>query len=126
LIKRLRAVDEQRFVVVRSHLQTIWMERMQTLIAHGSGPAFLLWFAPRAPMNDAQSDDTGPQFITRQMIEGLRSYVDDVVEVVTPIGETDGLVFHPLDAPAVAEIMGIQAHCDAAKALRIPILHCAS
>ena len=126
LMKRLMATDMRRFALVRAHLQSTWVERMVSLVSLGTGPVFLLWFAPSSPKDDLSSDEIGPQFVTRHMIEILRNHVDDVIEVVEPAGDVSGLVFPPLDAPAAAGAMGVQAHIAVSKALGTPIMHCLS
>ena len=126
LIQRLQAVDPGRFLVVRQHLQNTWVERMQTLVAQASGPVFLLWFAARSPETAATDEGQGPHFVSRTMLEGLRPYVDDVIEAVAPARKTAGMMFPPLEALAAMDCMGVEAHQTAAEALRVPILHCAA
>lgn len=120
LVTRLRAIDPDRFVVVGKHLQKTWMQRMKLLIGRASGSVVLLWMAPRAP--DDPDTTTDPLFVTRPMLEHLRGYVDDIVEVEGETGQTDGMFFAPLDALAAAGMMGVSVHQAAAEALRIPLL----
>ena len=56
------------------------------------------------------------------MIEGLRPYVSNIIEVVAERGRLDGMQFAPLDALAAQEMLGIAAHEAAAKALRRPLI----
>lgn len=125
LIQMLQAVDAERFEVVREHLQETWIERMQTLVAQTTGPVLLLWFAAVQPDEVHHDTTQGPLFVTRPMLEALRPYVDDVIEVVSPSNDADGMMFPPLEALAVKDCMGVAAHRAAAEALRVPVLHCA-
>ncbi len=56
------------------------------------------------------------------MIEGLRPYVSEIIEVVAERRTTDGMRFAPLDAVAAEGMLGIAAHEAAAKALRRPLI----
>jgi hypothetical protein len=125
LITRLRAIDEQRFIVVRDELCKTWVRRMKALVAQCTGPTFLLWLAARAP----QETSTGihpsnhPAFVTRAMVEALRPQVSDIIEVVAKRGDTNGMQFAPLESLAAQDMLGVDAHEAAAKALRTPLLH---
>lgn len=123
LIARLRAVDEARFALVRKCLQTTWVTRMRALIDGAAGKVFLLWFASRSPAGegDGTHPSNEPVFITATMIDDLRDYVEDVIEVVAQRGETDGMSFAPLDSLAALDSLGLAAHGAAAKALRKPL-----
>lgn len=123
LIARLRAVDEARFALVRTCLQATWVTRMRALIDGVSGKTFLLWFASCSPASKDNGPSTAqdPMFVNAQMIDALRNYVDEVIEVVAPRGEIDGMSFAPLDTLAAHDSLGIMAHQMAARALRKPL-----
>lgn len=125
LIARLHAVDNERLILVRDHLTKTWVRRMQTLVGQAKGPVFLLWLASRAPQAASMGicPSSHPAFVTRKMIEALRPYVADIIEVVGERGTTDGMQFAPLDTLAAEEMLGIKAHEAAAKALRAPLIH---
>jgi hypothetical protein len=120
LISRLCAVDSDRFELVRKQLAATWTRCLKALVGRANGPVILLWLASRAP----QDASTGihPAFVTRKMIEGLRAYVSDIVEVVAERGTTGGMQFAPLDSLAAEEMLGKAAHEAAAKALRRPLI----
>ncbi|MCF2871851.1 DUF6473 family protein [Octadecabacter sp. G9-8] len=119
LIARLRAVDEDRFALVRDQLEQTWVRRMKALIGQANGPVVLLWLAPSAPRKVAQGGE--PAFVTRGMLNQLRPYVADIVEVIAEPGCTDGMLFAPLEELTAREAMGPDAHIAAAKALRTPL-----
>ena len=120
LISRLRAADEDRFVAVREELEQTWIARMKSLIGQVSGPVLLLWLAKRSP-EDLETD-ADPAFVTREMIEHLRDYVTDIVEVNVGEDGTEEMCFAPLDALTARAALGGQAHAAAAKAIRAPLL----
>ncbi|MGJ8610110.1 MAG: DUF6473 family protein [Octadecabacter sp.] len=123
LIARLRAIDEDRFVVVRRHLQKTWVRRIKTLVEQTTGPVFLLWLASRAPQDAGKGvNPSSPIFVTRDMIEAVRPHVSDVIEVVAQRGDTTGMQFAPLETLAAADMLGVAAHVKAAKALRGPLI----
>lgn len=125
LISRLRAVDEERFKLVRQALEATWVRRMKSLVGLATGPVLLLWFGSRAPEDEGETLNPAhhPVFVTRPMIETLRPYVADVVEVVRDRGILDGMHFAPLEALAAQDMLGVSAHKAAAKALRGPLLY---
>lgn len=130
LIARLRAVDEARFALVRTALQSAWVCRMVQLVENVPGPVLLLWFAERTPNSDGGSivGQGGnpchePVFVTRQMVEALRDYVDDIIEVIAVRGELDGLSYAPLDTLAARDALGLAAHQAAAQALRASVMY---
>ncbi|AKS44802.1 hypothetical protein SAMN05444287_2284 [Octadecabacter temperatus] len=124
LITRLRAIDDQRFIIVRGQLCKTWVHRMKALVAKCTGPTFLLWFATRAPQDPSVGihPSNHPAFVTRPMVEALRPYVSDIIEVIAKRGELRGMVFPPLEALAAQDMLGVEAHEAAAKALRAPLL----
>ena len=124
LIARLCAVDGDRFELVRKQLAVMWTLRMKSLVGQANGPVILLWFASRAPQNASTGirPASHPAFVSRKMIEGLRPYVSNIIEVVVERGRLDGMQFAPLDALAAQEMLGIAAHEAAAKALRRPLI----
>ena len=107
LISRLCSVDSDRFELVRKQLAATWTRCLKALVGRANGPAILLWLASRAP----QDASTGihpachPAFVTRKMIEGLRPYVRDIVEVVAERGTTGGMQFAPLVSLAAEEML---------------------
>lgn len=122
LLSRLERIDPDRFDTVRSHLQRVWVMRMAGLVAASRGPVFLLWFGPNGIGTEDGATGQRP-FVTADMIESLRPMVEDIIEVVAPMGDTNGMVFAPLDQLAAQSMMGVDAHRSVAKALRYPLTH---
>ena len=121
LISRLRAVDEVRFGQVQSQLEATWVQRMKALVGPVKGPVFLLWLAPHSPR--AVADDNAPALVTRDMLDALRPYVADIIEVCVPSGKTEGMCFAPLEALTAGDAFGSNAHFACAKALCAPLRH---
>ena len=124
LLERLRSTDGERFAEVRRALESTWHRRMKTLIAKSAGRVLLLWLAPRQPDDPGSPDAhpaTDPIFVRRSMLEALRPFVSDIIEVSAAPGDTAGMCFPPLEALAAREMLGVEAHKAAAKALREPI-----
>jgi hypothetical protein len=120
LIARLRAVDEDRFTLVRAQLQTTWLRRMITLIGQSTGSVVLLWMGAHAPQHVAHTGE--PAFITRGMLNQLRPYVADQIEVRVEVGQIEGMNFAPLEELSAREAIGPEAHIAVAKALRAPLM----
>ena len=123
LLTNLVTLSPERFEMVRQELQQAWIARMKLLLSQISGKIILLWFAPRSPEQDEKMQEFGadPMFVTRDMIDAVRSAVTDVVEVVASpealARGTDGMVFAQMEAPAADHIMGPGAHEEAAAVL---------
>ena len=125
LIARLRATDEDRFAIVRDHLQLTWVRRIKTLVGQVTGPVLLLWLASRAPQDESEgvNPSSHPTFVTREMLEAVRPFVADIIEVIAERGDTTGMHFAPLETLAAADMLGVAAHVESAKALRGPLIH---
>lgn len=122
LLAELKARAPDRYPMLVDELQSAWVARMQNLLAKLKAPVTLLWLGENGPDDDMEA--TGrPQFITRAMIDTLREKTADYVEVIYDPGplRTEGMVFNPLEALAAGELMGIDAHHHAARALIAPL-----
>jgi len=127
LLTTLQTLSEERFSIVRDELKEAWIARMKLLLEKIEGKTILLWFADRTPDEAQISDGLGrePLFVDRRMIEAIRPYVTDVVEVV-PSAEalaqgTEGMIFSSMEEPAARELMGPAAHEEVAQALVEPL-----
>lgn len=128
MLRGLRDVSQERFEMLRAELKEAWSARMQMLLAKLSGPVVLLWFADHTV--GAYDEDSAmghdPLFIDREMIEGLRPQVAAVVEVTASAAAlsegTFGMIYTPMEAPAASEMMGPQAHQEAADAVSAALL----
>lgn len=127
LLTTLQTISEERFSIVRDELKEAWIARMKLLTEKIEGKTVLLWFADRAPEDASSIDGLGrdPVFVDRRMIEEIRPYVTEVVEVVASPSAlaqgTKGMLFSPMEEPAAQELMGTAAHEEAARALLEPL-----
>ncbi len=126
MLNHLIQISPDRFETVRMELQEAWVARMRLMLGQMRGKTILLWFAAHAPGNQggiADSHDIGPDplFVTREMIDELREFATDVVEVVASkeavTAGTDGMIFGELEEPAAKEMLGPLAHAEAASAI---------
>lgn len=122
LLKHLHKISPERFEMVVDELQTAWQARMRSFLSRIPGRVVLLWFAAHRPEDQRLFQTGDPFLVSRDMIEGLRDMVTDIVEVV-PSPEalaagTDGMVFSQAEVPAAREMMGPASHEEAATALK--------
>jgi hypothetical protein len=122
MLGRLLTLSPERFQNVVDELRAAWVGRMHGMLRGISGKTVLLWFADHAPEDElAPDDERDPWFVTREMIEQLRSEVTEVVEIVASetalaLG-TEGMVFSQMETPAATNLMGPAAHQEAAEAV---------
>jgi len=127
MLRRLQGVSPDRFDLVREELRTVWVERMDKLLAGDGPPVVALWFAARRPSLGCDGADLAqdPAFVTRRMLEAVRTKAAQVVEVTASATAlktgTSGMVFSSVEAPAANELLGPAAHAEAAVAL-VPAL----
>jgi hypothetical protein len=122
LLNTLRGSSEERFETLRKELADAWFARMRGFARELSGRVVLLWMSDRRPEHLADlSSESGPLFITRDMIEALRPEVLDIVEVVSPRpygpAETKGMVFPEMERPIAERLPGPAMHQLTAEAL---------
>lgn len=122
MLGRLEAISTERFKTVTDELRMAWVARMKHLLTQIRGQVVLLWFADHAvPIEATGMHGRDPLFVTRDMIEALRPRVQDVVEVVVSdhaaAAGMQGMVFSDFEACAAAELLGPEAHHEAALAL---------
>lgn len=126
MLNHLLTISPERFEAVKLELQEAWVARMRLILGQMRGNTVLLWFAAYAP--DGPDDLTtmsgigpDPLFVTRGMIDAVRDFATDVVEVVASdaavAAGTRGMVYGELEEPAAREMLGPVAHAEAAKAL---------
>lgn len=120
LIARLRALGEDRFAAVRTHLEKTWVRRMKELVGQVNGPVVLLWVKAQTS-TDGQLD---PAFVDEAMMDQMRPYVAHVVCVDAQTGDTDMMRFASLEEPAARDVMTVAGHLAVAKALRAPLQSC--
>ena len=127
LLSRLKEVDADRFVMVEQELKDAWVARMKTLVSHIESPVVLLWLADHSPdeVTSSTLEGSDPLFVDREMLQEVRPYAVEIVEVVVSPQEVDqgfaGLVFSEMEGPAAHGMLGTLAHEKAAAAL-VPVL----
>lgn len=93
--------------IVIGEVRANWTKEMLQLLSLIKVPKILLWFSERSP--DAlprtfatyrEAAGKFPHFITRQMIDDIRDYADDYVEVVSNRGMPNRLTNRFTGAPA--------------------------
>ena len=123
MLNMLYQVSDARFAVVRGELQEAWSARMKLLMRRMRGEVILLWFADCAPgeetdceLNPVECSD--PLFVTRSMLDDVRQYASQYVEVVVSAAAleagTQGMVFSEMEATAANKMMGPKAHREVA------------
>lgn len=123
LLTHLQHVAPDRFATLRRELQTIWVSRMRLLIKKIDRQVLLLWFSKRRPGEESGAPDLAldPAFITRQMIQSIRSSMAECLEVCASSGAQEagltGMVYSPVEENAASELLGPKAHEEAALAL---------
>lgn len=126
MLQRLHHISPERFQTVVDELQAAWSARMALLLDQISGNTVLLWVAAHKPPETALDIDAEPAFVTRRMIDELRSLVTEYVEVTASIearaAGTEGMVFAPMEKAAAATMMGPLLHREVADAL-VPVLN---
>ena len=123
LLSTLQTLSPERFQVVEDELKAAWVARMKVLLGKIEGKTVLLWFAERTPEEKSVQGELGsdPLFVDRNMIEAIRPFVTEVVEI-TPSQQAksagiEGMLFPEMEQPAAQELMGPAAHEDAAQGL---------
>ncbi|TYB80070.1 DUF6473 family protein [Maritimibacter fusiformis] len=127
LLSALRAADADRFQVVEHELKEAWVARMKALMSRIDSKVVLLWLAGHRPEDctTCSDQDRDPLYVDRAMLEAVKPYAAQVVEVV--VGPQDvaagreGMIYSDLEAPAAEEMLGVQAHQAATEALA-PVL----
>ena len=122
MLHRLYTLSPGRFDTVVVELQQAWLARMRMLLGKIEGKVVLLWFADHAPDDTFPPDqEKDPWFVTREMIEELRSMPAELVEVTASPSScalgTEGMVFSPMETPIAQQLLGPAAHQEAAAAL---------
>jgi len=126
MLNTLRALSEERFVMVVEEVKSAWVARMQELIGQVRGRVVLVWFAdhlPKAP--DDHSMERDPLFVDRDMLRALEPGVADYVEYAATDAVkaqgVEGLIYSDFDAPAAVGVMGPLAHTELAQRMA-PVL----
>lgn len=104
MLHRLYTLSPGRFDTVVVELQQACLARMRMLLGKIEGKVVLLWFVGHAPDDTFPPDqEKDPWFVTREMIEELRSMPAERVKVTASPSScalgTKGMVFSPMETP---------------------------
>ena len=122
LLQTLQQVSTRRFDEVADELRATWVIRMRALVERVRVPVVLLWMADHPPPGSSKADLTSePGLVDMAMLSVLREVCASYVEVRLPgapaTGLVDGMVFAPLERPAVEGLPGPADHARVAAAL---------
>lgn len=125
LINKLMRRSPKLFQAVLDELQEAWVARMRLLLGQIKGKSLLMWFAPIAPITEAQMREelprTDPVFVTREMLDKVAPHADGMVEIVASAQAVRsglyGMVFNDAERRAASKVLGPLAHEEAATAL---------
>jgi hypothetical protein len=124
MLTELRAQCPDRYSILEQELGAAWIARMKTLLELITGRVVLVWISSRSP-DETDRGTTDPMHVTREMIETIRPFATDYVEVKLSAealdNPLDGMVYSPVEAPAAREMLGPKAHAEIADALH-PVL----
>ncbi|KGM87823.1 hypothetical protein rosmuc_02561 [Roseovarius mucosus DSM 17069] len=127
MMRRLEDVSPDRFAVLREGLQEAWVTAMQTLLERIAAPVVLMWFSRHLPGlgHEAAGVADDPAFVSRAMLRAVGARAAQVVEVVISpeacAQGTRGMRFDPMQEAVAADLPGLLAHSEAARALS-PVL----
>lgn len=115
LLRVLKDLSADRFATLASALRDAWVARMTDLLGRLTTPVLLLWVADRpAPDPGLPLSLDDPCLVDRAMLRAVSARASHLVEVVLPRScygpGSGGLVYGPLDIPALSAIPGAQAH----------------
>ncbi|WP_424944413.1 DUF6473 family protein [Aliiroseovarius crassostreae] len=123
MLQTLQELSAERFSMVELELKEAWVGRMKSLVSKIKSPLVLLWLSERAIKDRCPKGILGadPALVDEEMINEIRPFVRDVVEVVVSpkdieLGRKE-LVYPEMDEAAAHSMMGAVAHDMAADAL---------
>lgn len=113
MLSTIKAVSEERFALVEDELKAAWRARMQHLLEKITGKIIILWIDGSGPEEEGGLGGD-PLFIDKAMIESIRPYCTEVVQVnlseqARKEGVT-GMVYPEMEEPVAKEMMGLRAH----------------
>jgi hypothetical protein len=125
MLSTIKSVSEERFALVEEELKEAWKARMQHLLEKIEGKTIVLWVDDQ---NADEENELGhdPLFVDQAMIEAIRPYCTEVVEVqLTPAAKAEGvtgMIYPDLEEPVAKEMLGLQGHREVAQTLS-SVLH---
>ncbi|MDA5093214.1 DUF6473 family protein [Aliiroseovarius sp. KMU-50] len=123
MLQTLQDSSAEKFAMVEAELKTAWVSRMKSLVARIESPLVLLWLSERGLADHCPKGilGTDPAMVDEEMINEIRPFVRDIVEVVVSpediaFGQQD-LVYPEMDGAAAGCMLGVVAHDLTADAL---------
>lgn len=123
MLYALNASSPERFTIIVEEIRAAWVARMKMLLQKTEGKTVLVWMARHSPDDVAHMPILGaePLFINRTMVEAVRPFATELVEVVASIPAraegVAGMVFQPSDAAEANALLGPAVHTEVAEAL---------
>lgn len=129
MLSHLQKISPERFAAVQSELQQAWLARMRLMLGQIKGQTLLLWFADHSPPppDSPHLSDLGrnPLFVTDDMLKETEEHATAVIKVVARpapgADPTAGMVCDQMESSAAAEMLGPEAHAEAAAAVAAKI-----
>ena len=127
MLTALNHRSDERYKMVCDELQKIWLARMTVLLKLLGERTILLWFAGHKPPANALASPSDPMLIDADMIERMRAKSSAYVEIVPdPIAikrDQEDMLRTLVNQAAAKQVMGPNAHIQAAQALQETCLH---
>ncbi|MHA6265244.1 DUF6473 family protein [uncultured Aliiroseovarius sp.] len=124
LLNTLEEISADRFAMIQQELREAWVARMKMLISRLNGNVVLLWMSDHAIADGGRDGihGTDPLFVDQDMINEVKPFVRELVEVVVAESEIsvgrEDLVYSDMDEPATHQMLGTVAHRKANRALQ--------
>lgn len=120
MLSAIKAVSEERFRLVEEELKEAWKARMQFMLDKIQGKTVVLWLDPSS-CRDGYELGHDPLFVDRTMIEAIRPYCTEVVEIelsdAAKFEGTEGMKFPEMEEQIAKEMMGVRAHQEVGETL---------
>jgi len=124
MLSSLLTLSPERFAVVSDELRSAWVARMKLLLGKTEGKTVVLWMAGHSAADAVGDAGLGrdPLLIDRTMIDQIRPYATEVVEVVFSQAAREaglsGMFYAAVEEPAALEMPGPLVHREVAGALQ--------
>ncbi|WP_254443674.1 DUF6473 family protein [Ruegeria atlantica] len=124
LMRLLQGYQDARFEVVADELRRNWVQKISTLLQKLDAPVVLLALKVLQNKDDVPTE-RGPVTVTQQMLDVVRSFTRECVELSAYVSgqsdEIEDMLFGTLQQPMAEHMIGPAAHKSIADALAGPI-----
>lgn len=127
LLQVLQEVSADRFEQVREALQEAWVEGMSRMVDRLEGRVALLWLRYDLDADQVRDDvfRHEPLMVDRAMVDALIPRVKGVIELPVQTsgqcGDTEGMLFSPLEFPTAKLMLGPAEHARIAQTVALEI-----